>query len=867
MAYEVTIGRSEADRKRLGLQGCVLLGKHYVKMGQTSSLSNEVFLDVSRSHVVFLSGKRGSGKCLVAGTRVTLGDGSVVPIEQLAESRTDILSLDASLKISPAKREGFYSRQVRRVLSIQLRSGREITLTPEHPLLTVRGWVQAQNLTVNDRIATPREEAVFGDEELGDAPVKLLAYFIAEGHTKGHYVRFVNFDPEIVDDFKQAVAEFDTRARLAEVRPSHFAVYRNTAKYDPAGVTRDERGRITGGSMRVHERTRCDELLITQGVKGKLAAEKSVPEAVFRLPKTRLALFLNRLFSCDGTIYEKKNSHSCMWQVQYASKSKRLIQDVQHLLLRFGILSSIRRKNVKCNGKRFLNFELTVQDTKRYLDEIGFVGEKHVRAQRAKKELSQVVHNPNVDTIPRELWDFYRPKSWAAVGRTMGYAYPKAMRESMRYSPSRQKLLQIAMADEREDIRLLAQSDIFWDSVASITERRGIFTVYDITVPGNHNFVANDIIVHNSHTLGVLAEGISSLPPDVAKNIAVIILDTMGIFWTMKYPNQRDRDLLEEWGMRPHGLDVEVFVPQGLYQDLVDAGIPADKPFGIAPSELSPGQWVNVFGLSPTSGTGALLEEVVAELQEKGDFTLDQLLKAVNKKDADKASLRAADNLIRAAQRWGIFSDKSTRLSDLITPGKVTVLDVSPYATLSGTWNIRALVIGIVAQKLFTERMLARRHEEHEELEKELAFQPEDEQGDPVVWMLIDEAHEFLPKEGSTPATDALVTLLREGRQPGVSLVLASQQPGKIHTDVMTQSDIIISHRVTAKVDTDALSMLTQSYMRGDLDVLLNELPRMKGAAVVLDDSNEKIYSIRVRPRFTWHGGSDPDALRGVTEL
>jgi len=130
------------------------------------------------------------------------------------------------------------------------------------------------------------------------------------------------------------------------------------------------------------------------------------------------------------------------------------------------------------------------------------------------------------------------------------------------------------------------------------------------------------------------------------------------------------------------------------------------------------------------------------------------------------------------------------------------------------------------------------------------------------VWLFIDEAHEFLPREGKTASSEALITILREGRQPGISLVLATQQPGKIHTDVMTQSNIIISHRITAKLDTDALATLTQSYMRGSLDKFLNELPRVKGAAVVLDDNNEKLFPIRVRPRQTWHGGSDPELLR-----
>jgi DNA segregation ATPase FtsK/SpoIIIE-like protein len=107
-----------------------------------------------------------------------------------------------------------------------------------------------------------------------------------------------------------------------------------------------------------------------------------------------------------------------------------------------------------------------------------------------------------------------------------------------------------------------------------------------------------------------------------------------------------------------------------------------------------------------------------------------------------------------------------------------------------------------------------------------------------------------------------LVQLLREGRQPGLSLVLATQQPGKIHTDAMTQSDIIISHRVTAKLDTQALNDITQSYLYESITEKLNQLPRLKGSAIILDDNSERIYPMRIRPRFTWHGGEAPTAIK-----
>ena len=55
-----------------------------------------------------------------------------------------------------------------------------------------------------------------------------------------------------------------------------------------------------------------------------------------------------------------------------------------------------------------------------------------------------------------------------------------------------------------------------------------------------------------------------------------------------------------------------------------------------------------------------------------------------------------------------------------------------------------------------------------------------------------------------------------------------------------------------------------QSYMRKGLDAELNQLPRVKGAAIIFDDMNEKMYPMKVRPRFSWHGGSAPTAMKEI---
>lgn len=861
--YDIVIGRSEAEKQKLGTKGAVFLGKHYVKMGQTTSLSSKIFMDVTRSHVAFICGKRGSGKCLQGDTLITLADGSLVPIKDLERMDSDILSLGDDLKITTNPKHGFFRRQVKRLLKITLRSGKELMLTPEHPLLTLQGWFAVRDLPLGSRIATPRIQPSFGEYDMPEEQVKLLAYLIAEGHLDNHFILFTNSDETIQNDFQQSVKAFDEKLVMKPHGTFSVRISDPSMKRNVETGHRDSEGRFLEEII-FDKKNSLRRFLEHEGLYPSLAATKKIPQSICRLPKNKLALFLSRLISCDGSLYRKKTSHSSFWQISYSSASRLLVQQVQSLLSRFGILGKVRIKRYK----QHTSWEMIINEYEAYtfLQEIGFFGKKEIRQQLALRETPKK-RNPNVDTIPIEIWDSYKPENWALIGMELGYKHPKALRESTRYAPSREKLLQIGLIDNQEALQRIAQSDIFWDFITGVEEVEGSFEVFDIGVPEIHNFVANDVFVHNSYTMGVVAEGISDLPPEIKENVAVVMLDTMGIYWTMKYPNEKESDLLQEWVMgEPHGLNVMVYTPEGFFQQQKDKGIPTDKPFSIKPSELDSSDWCLTFDIAMTSYQGVLIETIISRMLETmKDFGLDDIISELEKDASTPPEIRqAVVNRFVAAKKWGVFSKQGTPLHELVKGGQVTVLDVSCYITAAGTQGLRALVIGLVAEKLFVQRMIARKEEEVQSIKETthfLAEKAEKVQKEPLVWLVIDEAHEFLPNEGQTPASHPLITILREGRQPGISLILATQQPGKIHSDVMTQSDIVISHRLTATADVQALGALMQSYMREGLDKQLNVLPRSKGSAVIFDDNNERMFAMKVRPRYTWHGGEAPTAL------
>ena len=98
-----------------------------------------------------------------------------------------------------------------------------------------------------------------------------------------------------------------------------------------------------------------------------------------------------------------------------------------------------------------------------------------------------------------------------------------------------------------------------------------------------------------SYTLGVIAESIMDLTLEIRKNLSIIMLDTMGIYWTMKYANKQDKDLLEEWDLEAKPLNVNIFTPSGYFKKYKEEEIPTDFPFSIKTSELSAYEWSETF--------------------------------------------------------------------------------------------------------------------------------------------------------------------------------------------------------------------------------------------------------------------------------
>ena len=342
-----------------------------------------------------------------------------------------------------------------------------------------------------------------------------------------------------------------------------------------------------------------------------------------------------------------------------------------------------------------------------------------------------------------------------------------------------------------------------------------------------------------SYSLGVIAEGIAGAPENIRNKLCSIIIDTQGVFWTIKNPNDKDIPILREWGMNSKGFDVDVYVPQGQLASFQESGVTFDGTFSFLPSDLSFEDWMNVFSIDIRDSEAIVLQQAFSDSK----YNIDDMIENVKNVSGFEKEKHSVVSMLESSKRWGIFGDSG--VPDLLLPGKISVLDFSQTPQ-----NVRALILAILSRKIFSERVKARRKEELSLIE----FQ--ESESIPIPWILIDEAHNFAPVDGKAVSSDIINKIVKEGRQPGVSLVLATQRPMKLHSDVLAQCDIIISHRMTSKADLDSLKSIMQTYLLYDIVKYINELPKLKGAAIALDDNAERIFKIRVKPRQSWHAGS-----------
>ncbi|HWV87836.1 MAG TPA: replicative DNA helicase [Capillimicrobium sp.] len=405
-------------------------------------------------NLIILAARPSMGKCL--GSEALVYDPRTGMRRRIADVVADgergeeiwVAAVGADLRLRPAKVSHVMRSGVQRVYRLRTRLGRTVRATANHPFLTTRGWQPLGELRPGDRLAVPRTlPRPVASASLPDHEVVLLAALIADGDLTNRTPRFTSGQGSPV----RATVEAAAAAMGVQMRD-------------------DGRGTASISAGRGATCNPVTDLCRRHGIWGRRAERTRVPDAIFALDDDQVARFLAVLYACDGHV--QTSDRLC--QVGYTTISEGLARDVQHLLLRLGIVAAIRtlRRPVD-DGTGTTAYEVRITDQE--------------QVARAVARLESV-----------------RARTWRSLSAATGRPADHNLHAG-RPEMSRHLLQEIAPRAEDPALDLLATSDVWWDAVASI-EYAGEEETYDLTVPGDHNFVADDVIVHNSALVTNIAE-------------------------------------------------------------------------------------------------------------------------------------------------------------------------------------------------------------------------------------------------------------------------------------------------------------------------------------------------------------------------
>lgn len=408
-----------------------------------------------------------------------------------------------------------------------------------------------------------------------------------------------------------------------------------------------------------------------------------------------------------------------------------------------------------------------------------------------------------------------------------------------------------------------------------------------------------------TYTLGVIIEGLASNNwiRQGSKKQAILILDTMNVFITIPHNveevyKERSRELEEfkKWRLKSEAFNIVLFYPRGTTAP--PEGI--SKEIAIKPLDLDDKDWAALFGLDTYSDPmgqliADLYEKVVLEgyedlncrhIDNKQDYSIDDLLNCLGnceeiQRGYHSDTRRAIKTRFNSIKRSRVFSETGVDIKEIFFPGQVSILLLRDIDQ-----NLRALLVGVIVKKIMKLRSISDRFERlcvvHKERFKSLKekedkkkareaynkyhkYEQEVQKGLPRGWIIIDEAHNYMPVRGITPSAEPLRKYVNEGRNLGLSIVVATQNPSALDPSIRRNADILVIHSISMRDDISTAEGMVNTFLPETFEFgqerisskvfeqLVRSLPI--GYAVISNDRINRVFVAKIRPRITIHGG------------
>jgi len=384
-----------------------------------------------------------------------------------------------------------------------------------------------------------------------------------------------------------------------------------------------------------------------------------------------------------------------------------------------------------------------------------------------------------------------------------------------------------------------------------------------------------------SYTLGALAEGLVSKQwiNQMKDHQAVIVFDSLNVFWGMQYlasmEGKERISELERWGMKEEKVPVDFYFPHGYKRDYYPDGF---TEFSLSLKDLEPTDWCFMFGLDPIADPlGQLFMDLITSLQEQDEITFSDVHSKLEsssiKNRYEQKTLDAAFRRVRALELAKIFDSLSIPVQEVFKEGRVSVLLLRDLEQ-----ELRTTVVGVLTRKIFQARGITDECEKRLELLSKSSVSSYKEEirklqlllekeRTPRGWVLMDEAHNYVPAARRPPSKGPLVKYVKEGRNIGLSAAFATQSPSALDASIQANLDIGIVHSLSRDQD-----ILTAYNMRNTSDFerakigsreiqrnLFKEIARdlKLGYCMISSETVNRLFTIKIRPRLSVHGGKE----------
>ena len=367
-----------------------------------------------------------------------------------------------------------------------------------------------------------------------------------------------------------------------------------------------------------------------------------------------------------------------------------------------------------------------------------------------------------------------------------------------------------------------------------------------------------------SFDLGVFLEGIFTYQRG-DKLDAAIVFDVQDIFWTLEHQpkenigiDQKQLEDIKSWGLKPSSIkEINVLIPA-----ISDSEIPNTTVFSLAAKQLSSSDWLEILELERFSAMGQVL---LTLLENNKEAIPSQLANSCrNNPKLDSFQQNTIDGVrwrLESLAKTNIISSVGIAIEELLKPGALTVVLMRNLSE-----SIRGLVVGVIS-RLVADKLGRVQQARKVALRTGASDLQKYSNLTERLWMVLDEAHVLVPSDGATAATAPLIDYVKRGRDAGLSLIFATQQPASVNSKLMSQVDLTITHTLGFDADVNAAiaRMPTRSFINYEIDNQkvnsLNDVLRSlnPGEAIIADSTSERIFIVKMRPRMSAHGGSSPE--------